>query len=196
MNYKLHSLYQEHHLRLFRVVMKIVKDAELSKDIVHDTFVEAGMNYHSLRDESKIVGWIYKIAVNQAISIVRTKKRITLVPLEILEIKKYADINDPLKHLTDKELNAEIRASLDILDSTSLAIVTLFYYEEQSIKQIGEILQLPTGTVKSRLNRAKRKLRNHILKYNLSDFNYLTGEGGAKCPIDSKSAYAMPLSKK
>lgn len=192
----LHSLYVNNSLRLFRVVMKIVKDDELSKDIVHDAFVKAAININSLRDETKVVGWLYKIAVNQAISVTRNKKRITSVSLEILETKKYVDLNDPLKHLTDQELKKEISSGLETLDPISDIIMTLFYYEKLKIKQISQILQMPTGTVKSRLNRAKRKLREYILANNTADINIVSREGDSIWTIDSKNAYGMSLSKK
>lgn len=141
--------------RVYRTVFRIVgvSDAE---DVSHGVFLQLFANLHKFRFESDFLTWAHRLAINQALQHLRRRKRNATVGLETRGEDPVSRSNDPdLKELFDvalSRLDAELRMILDLKESQQLP------YSE-----IAEIVGIPEGTVGSRLNRARRELRGHLL---------------------------------
>lgn len=134
--------------RLISFANKIVHDVDIAKDVVQDTWVAAYKNMNRLNDARKFSSWIFRLTHNKAIDTIREQKlKTTTFEADIIEEKIEDDPWMPIER------------QLKRLPADQKIILTLFYLEQQSLKQIAEILKLPAGTVKSRLFYARENLK-------------------------------------
>ena len=109
--------------------------------------------------ESRFSTWLYRIAYNAAVSATRKKKQ------EFLYIEEGTINNVPdekadeiLCPTDDEERTAKLMQAIDLLNVEEKALITLFYFEEKSIEEIGEVLKLSSGNVKVKLHRTRKKI--------------------------------------
>ena len=136
----------------------------MAEEVINDTFVKAITHFPNLKRYDNLQAWIFKVAVNQAYNIIKKEKRILLVSDDFFDSNEYSFENDPLKFLTEKEQKIEIKQALRLLDPEACTIITLRYYCNFRLKEIGDLLEIPTGTVKSRLHRSLAQLKKHMVK--------------------------------
>ena len=163
---ELEKLYKEAYKAVYWTAISIVKNPEDAEDVVQETFISAFEHYDSLSDKTKAVAWIKKIAANKSLNIV-TRKRTINVGDEIPEDTE--DIGEDF--LPDSMIESEEKRKIimDIIHNSlseeSAMTIILFYFDEMSIKEISELLNIPQGTVLSRLNYAKKKIKKEVEKY-------------------------------
>jgi len=142
------SLMKDYRPGLFRVAKGILKNDTDAEDAVSETTCKAFANLHKLRNFGSFKPWVMKILVNEAYGIARKRKR-----------------TGPLDDISDESGNSDMLESLELWNAVKLlsvefrTVTALFYYEDMSIKEISKILDLPQGTVNSRLNRSREKLK-------------------------------------
>ena len=191
MKNKMRQLFLEHNKGLYRVIRNIVKDHSLTEEILQDVFLQAFESYPTIKNKDCIGPWLYKVAANKAFSVIKRERFFDKVPLGILELNKYSVEEDFLEALSSEELKNHLRSNLYLLDTLSYTILILFYYEEMKINQISEILEIPSGTVKSRMHRAKTKLKKHM-----ANFYRDTEEAVVEWKTNLKDACVKPSGKK
>jgi len=150
----LSNLIIENRPRLYRIAINILKNYIDAEDAVSEATCKAYENFHKLKDIEKFKPWIIKILINEAYSI--SNKR-----------KKYVPLNDEIiVNNSDSEIidNIILWDAVQTLDENFRVVAILFYYENMSIKEISKALTIPEGTVNSRLNRTRQKLKNIFLK--------------------------------
>ena len=140
---------------LFRIAMSILKNKDDADDAVCETVVKAYENIHKLKNIKFFKTWIIRILINQANAAYSARKKVIYLD-DITYEPHYEDAYD----LGNDELNAAV-ASLDLELRTA---ITLYYFQDMRIKEIASVLQIPQGTVKWRLSKAKS-----ILKETLSE---------------------------
>ena len=141
-------LIREHRNSLFRVARSILRSDADAEDAVGEATVKAYINFGRLRKLGSFKPWIMRIVVNEAYAI--AKKRRHFESLENVP----EDTPGPTQ--TD---SMALWSAVGQLSDEFRAVTVLFYYEDMSIREIGRILGIPVGTVNSRLNRAREKLR-------------------------------------
>lgn len=163
---ELEKLYNEAYKAVYWTAFSILKNNEDAEDVVQDTFVTAFEQYDSLNDKSKAVAWVKKIAANKSLNIV-TRKRTVNVGDEVLE--ETEDIGEDFLPDSLVESAETRKVIMDIIHNTlsedTAMTLILFYFDEMSIKEIAELLNIPQGTVLSRLNYAKKKIKKEVEKY-------------------------------
>ncbi len=126
-------------------------NATLTDDLAQETFLKAYMSIRAFRGLSSFRTWLYRIAYNEYYSYMR----------------KYSDIqpsyesppeSDSSESLSAADARIDVEECLKYLNETERTVVLLFYLEDQPIKKIMEVTQLPEGTIKSHLHRAKSKM--------------------------------------
>lgn len=141
--------------RVYRTVFRIVGPSD-ADDVTQDVFLHLFANIHKFRFESDFQTWAHRLAVNEALQHLRRRKRIATVSIALTGVDPVSEQKDPdLKELFDvalSRLDAELRMILDLKESQQLPY-----------SQIAEIVGIPEGTVGSRLNRARRELKSHLL---------------------------------
>ncbi|ELR72741.1 RNA polymerase sigma-E factor [Fulvivirga imtechensis AK7] len=153
------------HPRLVRHALFIVKDREVAQDIAQESWQSAIRGLPGLKDTGRFSSWIYRIAHNKSIDWIRkNKKEHEIMDNLELDIQKSAE-DEPV--ITGELSAAErVKVTLNTLPDHQKLILTLFYLEEQSLKEIARILSLPEGTVKSRLFYAREQLKKKYKEVN------------------------------
>ncbi|MFZ3301104.1 MAG: sigma-70 family RNA polymerase sigma factor [Microgenomates group bacterium] len=140
--------YQE---KLFRYASNIVIDESRAMDIVQQTFIKAFVNLNSFDTRMSFSSWVYRIAHNEAMNLVKKyKKEISLLPE--FEIQSTDNIEDDY---FKKETVKNVRKCLNDIPVLYSEPLSLYYLEEKSYEEISDILRLPTNTIGTRISRAK-----------------------------------------
>lgn len=132
--------------RLYRISCGMLNDHQDRLDAIQETILKAWNNLHRLREKKFFETWLTRILINECHNIQNARKRIVSIE-NISEIKKAPTENTRMREALDG-LNPELRLP-----------VLLYYMEGYKMREIAQILCIPEGTVKTRLMRAKRKLR-------------------------------------
>lgn len=142
-------LIHKHKYSMYRVAKSIVKVQEDAEDIVGEAIIKAYTKIHTLKRNEIFKSWLLKIVINESYQFLRKNSKI--VPLEEGDIKNHI--------YEDTYENAELLKAINKLDENQRIVTILFYYEDMSLSDISKLIDIPVGTVKSRLARAKEKLR-------------------------------------
>jgi len=163
------ELVERYKNKLMNHIFYYMKDRESAEDIVQDTFVRVYLNKEKYKEIAKVSTWIYTIAINLAKTALSRSGKMNSFSITGKDGENDYEIKD--KHSsTDRdvlknELSDIIMSSIDSLEEKFREIVMLRDIDEMSYEEIAALLQIPTGTVKSRLNRARLNLRDAIVDY-------------------------------
>jgi RNA polymerase sigma-70 factor (ECF subfamily) len=144
------------HPKLCKQAYWYTRDSEQAKDIAQDSWGIILKKIHFLRDPNRFGSWALKIVTRKAIDWLRNQKK------ERINLESNYDLPNPIidrDDTLDDNPILRVRKAINALPNKQQIILNLFYSEEFSIKQIGEILEISTGTVKSRLFTAREKLK-------------------------------------
>lgn len=163
-------LVERYELKLTYYLKRLLfVNQEDTEDILQEIFLKVYRNINSYDDQYKFSNWIYRIAHNEAVSFLRSKKNkqkksdISIVEENIFDrLPSDIDIEDDFLRLTESR---DILNVLNSLDQKYKEVVLLRYFEEKEYNEISEILRISPGTVASLLNRAKNKLKILLKSY-------------------------------
>ncbi len=153
----LHQLIDAHYEALYRYAYRLTGSAADAEDLTQESFGKALARLPQLRDPEKAKGWLFRILRNAYLHRVRDQKRHRVVPLDAV-----GDLPErPPEDMPDID-PARLQQALNELDETFRTPLILFYFEEFSYRDIAEQMDLPIGTVMSRLARGKAYLRTRL----------------------------------
>ncbi|MGH1387662.1 RNA polymerase sigma factor [Kordia sp.] len=158
------ALVTKYQLMIFTLALRMVGNREDAEEVSQDTFVKAYKALDSFKGTSKFSTWLYRIVYNTSLDYIKKNKRIILSE-HIDEINE-ADIGsmqNALTYIEAKEKKQLIEKALLQLPEEERVLLTLFYFEELSLKEISEIVKISYDNVKIKLHRSRKKLY-HILK--------------------------------
>ena len=149
------------HGKLCQQAFWYTHDMDQAKDIVQDSWSVILKKLHQLKDPNSFGGWALKIVTRKTIDKLRKEKK------ELKNLEEHYDAfdstNNDYNDLHSDDVLSRLRKSIKELPNHQQQVLNLFYLEEFRIKEIGEILHISAGTVKSRLFTAREKLKS-ILK--------------------------------
>ena len=146
--------------KLYRLAMSWCGDRMLADDLVQECMVKAWQNRHQLKDREKLNAWMFRILHNCWMEYLRRAKPTT----DLEEIPVPIDAGGgPDSKLEQQQLAARVRLAVSRLPVGQREVVTLVDLEELRYAEVAEILDMPIGTVMSRLNRARKTLRDELL---------------------------------
>ncbi len=155
------ELVRQHHPGVVNVVYRLCGDAELAQDAAQDTFIQAWLHLPSFRPGSSLRNWLYRIAVNAALDVIRRNAKTSDVPFDDLPL---ADPQtSPENALLQNERARAVQKAILALPQASRSVLVLREYGELSYQEISAALDIPLGTVMSRLNYARTQLK-HLLE--------------------------------
>ncbi len=168
------ELVRKYQDRVFNTCWRISGHLEDARDLTQEAFLKALEGIAKFRHESGFYTWIFRVAVNLALSHRRKSARRQTVSLDsggsedgtqaqslARQVRATSD-NDPAKAASEAELQGVVAQALQRLDEDHRAVVVLRDIEGFDYREIGAILEIPPGTVKSRLFRARLALRSAI----------------------------------
>ena len=160
------SLYQH---KLYQVCYRMLGNKQEAEDIAQEAFVRAYMNLHTFDQKRKFSTWLYRIATNLCIDRIRKKKPDYYLDAEVtgtegLDLYSQIASDDqlPEETLEQMELQDRIQYEISRLPDKYRTVVVLKYIEELSLQEISEILDMPLGTVKTRIHRGREALRKQL----------------------------------
>jgi len=153
------DLVDAHYQALFRFGMSLTRDVERASDLVQETFCIWAAKNSQLRDRSKAKTWLFTTLHREFLNQRRRASRFSDEPLDEAMMEASAGSEEDAERHMDGNRAMEL---LGRLDETYRAPIALFYLQQHSYKEIAEILDIPIGTVMSRLSRAKEMLRKQM----------------------------------
>jgi RNA polymerase sigma-70 factor (ECF subfamily) len=163
------GLVRRYQDRLFHVVYRLVGNVEDAQDVVQEAFLNAYQALEGFKGDSLFFTWLYRIAVNTAISLKRKQKvavrldsgrngQLAIEPLDPSETSR------PGHALEQAEQEQRVQQALLKLSAEHRAVLILKDMEGQKYETMAEVLQVPIGTIRSRLHRARLELRELLEK--------------------------------
>ncbi len=158
------ELMERYEHRLSRYLSRFLADKDMIADVLQDTLVKAYVNIQSFDEAYTFSSWIYRIAHNEAVNMIKRKKATPFSWFEPEALVPYFAHHDRTEKEVDQEfLKKELEKVLATLPPHYREILILSYYEELSYKEIALILRIPVASVGVRINRAKKKAFEEIL---------------------------------
>ncbi len=153
------ELVRAHEDRVFSICLRMMRDREAALDAVQETFLTVFRKADRFQAKAAFSTWLYRVAVNTCYDLLRKAKRNRAEPLP-----ETADPTDPTTEdeLTAVELRPEIEAALLDIAVEFRSAVVLVDLQGLSLEQASEILDVPIGTIKSRVFRGRRQLATSL----------------------------------
>jgi RNA polymerase sigma-70 factor, ECF subfamily len=163
------ELVRRHYPGVVNVVYRLCGDAGLAEDMAQEAFLRAWVNLPSFHPQSSLRNWLYRIAVNAALDVLRRK---TEEPVEDEKMQMVTDqAPGPEAAMIQKEQAAFLQQAMKSLPEAARSVLVLREYGELSYQEIAAVLDIPLGTVMSRLNYARNRLRE-LLKAQVYQTEY------------------------
>jgi RNA polymerase sigma factor (sigma-70 family) len=163
------ALVDRHKRMVYTFALKMVQVPEDAEEIAHDAFVKAYQSLGNFKHQCKFSTWLHRIVFNESVSHLRKKKLETLSLDEPrFQYLEAAETGSFLNELAEQEQQAIIRKAIDRLPDDERSLITLFYLQECSIKEITEITAFSESNVKIKLFRARKRLWEKM-KYAFND---------------------------
>ncbi len=157
------ELVLRHYHGVVLVVYRMCGDTGLAEDAAQEAFMRAWVNLPSYQPQARLRNWLYRIAVNAALDVLRRK------PEETLEDEQARLVTDqaagPETALIEKERVALLQQAMKSLPEAARSVLVLREYGGLSYQEIASVLDVPIGTVMSRLNYARNRLREILRSY-------------------------------
>ncbi|WP_046755587.1 RNA polymerase sigma factor [Kordia jejudonensis] len=149
---------------MFTLALRMVGNREDAEEIAQDTFVKAYTSLSTFKGTSKFSTWLYRIVYNTSLDYIKKKKRVILSEhIDEIHEASIGTMQDAMSYLEAQEKKETIERALLQLPEEERVLLTLFYFEELSLKEITEIVHISYENVKIKLHRSRKKLY-HILK--------------------------------
>lgn len=161
------QLVERYQVFAFTLAIRVVKVREEAEEVSQDSFIKAYEALDSFRGESKFSSWLYSIVYRKALDCVRKhNKSRTLELVEDVTEGETDAMENAMQLLEREERNSYLQKAIDTLPEQDAAIVTFFYFEDLSIREISEITELSEDNVKIKLYRSRKRLFSQ-LKYHV-----------------------------
>lgn len=155
-------LFERYRDRVYRTALVIVRDPAVAEDILQDCFLKVYANARRIDTSRPLAPWLYRVTVNLSYTWLSRGKN-NRTPIDsVVDL-----LVSPMKHAPDRlteqtELRQNVRKAINALSIDQRVVVVLYYLNNLSLQDIAEILDLPIGTVKSRLYYARENLRSKL----------------------------------
>jgi len=184
------AIMEQNNQRLYRVARAVMKDDTEAEDVVQETYLRAFFNLSKFRGESSLTTWLTRIALNEALG--RKRKQRAMVTLETLEtaqqtsaqIIQFPAMNtetDPERSAAQNEIQRLLERAMDALPEPFRVVFVMRDVEEMSIEETASHLGIRPQTVKTRLHRARRLLRQSLDGQLASTLKETFPFAGARC---------------
>lgn len=154
------ELIEEYKLPIYKTAKAILKDEDDVCDAIQDTCLSIYKNINNLKSEQYFKTWVIRITINKCYDIISKHKlnneKIIKMQSDVSEIQSNFDSNIIAK--------TDLGRAMDLLEEDLKLVTVLYYYNDMSVSDISEVINIPKGTVKSRIFRAREKLHQILDK--------------------------------
>ena len=170
------KLYELTHNDVWYNCVSLLKDEENAKDIMQETYITAFLKLDTLKDEEKFCGWLTAIATNKSKNKLKGKVEYQIDDEVLITEAETDELMLPEEYITKTEKRKVLLQIMeDTLSFNQYQTVLMFYFDEMSISEIAQGLEISEGTVKSRLNSSRAKMKTAIEDYEKKSGDKLHG---------------------
>jgi RNA polymerase sigma-70 factor, ECF subfamily len=184
------TIMQRHNQRLYRVARGILGNDSEAEDVVQETYFRAFTNLDSFRGDSSLSTWLTRIAINEALG--RKRRRVStvdlstletqqLIPGQVIQFPMMHQEADPERSVAQREIRRILERAIDDLPQAFRSVFVLRVIEGLSLEETADLLVIRPETVKTRLHRARRLLKNAIDHELVSVLTEAFPFAGARC---------------
>jgi RNA polymerase sigma-70 factor, ECF subfamily len=161
------ELVVRHQDRIYTAISRFCGNADDASDITQRAFVNAFRKITEFKGDAAFSTWIYRIAFNQAISFRRENKRsaVSMYSKDDELLAEPSEDRNPTERLESLETQKKVQQALDLLEAGDREIILLKDLQGASYDEIADVLQIPKGTVRSRLHRARLELKSKLKSF-------------------------------
>jgi len=161
MKYDIEALIREYGNDVLKTAYSYVKDKFAAEDIFQDVFVKVYKKLDEFRDESSIKTWIIRITINTAKDYLKSAYSQKVVPM--MEFKEDAIVSeDDYEDIENRDRDRFVKETVMSLPEQYREVLLCIYYHEMSVADTAKSLNIPEGTVKSRLSRARELMKTKL----------------------------------
>jgi RNA polymerase sigma-70 factor (ECF subfamily) len=155
-------IYDRHRGLVYRTALAISNDPEAAADLLQDVFLRLFRFAERIDPERPLEPWLYRVTANQSYTWVKRHQRWTQPLDEIAEWLSSGVKNSP-QYITEQDDESKrIQSAITKLSLPQRVVVVMYYLNDLSLSEISEILEIPEGTVKSRLHDGRNALKHHL----------------------------------
>jgi RNA polymerase sigma-70 factor, ECF subfamily len=154
-------LYARHHVRVYRFVLRFVRNEATAEDLISDVFLDVWRQANRFEGRSSVSTWLMSIARFKALSSLRKRPEEELDEQQAETIVDQSD--DPEVAAQKRDKGNALRQCLTALSPEHREVIDLVYYHEQSVEEVAAIVGIPEATVKTRMFYARKRL-SELLK--------------------------------
>ncbi len=157
------TLVDEHQLYVYNLALRVVKDENEALDLTQETFVRAWTALPNFKGQSQLRTWLYRIVTNLCYNrLPNLRRSLNDLGDDVMEEIPETKFNAPADEFESNETKKHLHQAINQLDEQYRLLVTMRYQNELSYEEIATSLNLPLGTVKTGIFRAKAQLRNAL----------------------------------
>lgn len=144
---------------VFTLALRMLKNREEAEEVSQDTFIKIFKSLQKFKGDSKFSTWIYKVTYNTCLDrLKKNKRQQQVVTIDEFTEKHVKTIDNALENLVEEEKKQAIQECINLLPSEDGFLLTLYYFEEQSLAEISKIVGISANHVKVKLYRSRQKL--------------------------------------
>lgn len=162
------ALVTEHQRYVYNLALRVLKNEEEALDLAQETFVRAWTALPNFRGQSQFRTWLYRIVTNLCYNrLPNLRRSLNELGNDVISEIPETDLtfDNPAQRFESHELRSYLHKAIDELDENYRLLISLRYQNELSYEEIAKMLNLPLGTVKTGLFRAKEQLRCALERY-------------------------------
>jgi len=159
------AIVSEQHARLYHVCLRMMASPEDAADMMQEVWVKVWRNLPRFKGDSSLSTWLYRVAMNTCLDELRRRKKGAQVSMETLAESGWEPTDPQAEELLERSINRELLLSaLSTLAEDYRAVLVLRDLQGMAYEEISAILNIPLGTVRSRLSRARKQMAKNLLQ--------------------------------
>jgi RNA polymerase sigma-70 factor (ECF subfamily) len=156
---------------VYTVCLRMLTDEDDASDAAQEVFIKTYKSIGGFQEKSKFSTWIYRIAYNHCVSVIRRKVKVIDLVDELPDKEEGDREINGLESLTREERSRYLQLAIEALPETDGVVVTLFYYDELSLDEIADITGLTSSNIRIKLHRSRKKMYKVLSEQLKSELN-------------------------
>jgi RNA polymerase sigma factor (sigma-70 family) len=158
----LNYLIKKYQQKVYMIIRRIVVSHEDANDITQNVFIKIWKKIGSFREESNLYTWIYRIAVNEALSFIRKRKNILMIPFIDVESKLEENLREGT-YISGEDIQIKLQKAVLKLPEKQRIVFNLRYFDELNYQDMSEVLSTSIGSLKASYHHAVKKIEKLML---------------------------------
>jgi RNA polymerase sigma-70 factor (ECF subfamily) len=163
-HYGFNLLVRKYQKQVYWLVRRMVIDHDEADDLVQETFIKVWRNLKNFRNDAQLYTWIYRIATNETLGFLKTKKRMLFMPLVDYE-SKLADKLEDDNFFSGDEIQLKLQKAILKLPAKQRLVFNMKYFDELKYEEMSRILGTSVGALKASYHIAVKKIENSLKEY-------------------------------